>query len=37
LIENAIPGALVRREFPAGGLVCTIELPLTEQAGDGSR
>jgi two-component system CheB/CheR fusion protein len=30
LIENAIPGADVRREFQASGLVCTIELSLPE-------
>jgi two-component system CheB/CheR fusion protein len=37
LIENAIPGAIVRREFPASGLVCTIELPLSEEVGNASR
>jgi two-component system CheB/CheR fusion protein len=30
LIDNAIPGAKVHRELSATGLVCTIELPLTE-------
>ncbi|MFZ3309167.1 MAG: chemotaxis protein CheB [Xanthobacteraceae bacterium] len=30
LIENAIPGAQVRRVFHARGLACTIELPLRE-------
>jgi two-component system CheB/CheR fusion protein len=28
LIDHAIPGATVSREFPAGGLLCTVELPL---------
>lgn len=28
LIESGIPGATVKREFDATGLVCTIELPL---------
>ena len=32
LIESAIPGAKVRREFRSGGLVCTIELELPETA-----
>jgi two-component system CheB/CheR fusion protein len=35
LIENAIPGANVRREFAPSGLVCTIELPLPEERTDG--
>jgi two-component system CheB/CheR fusion protein len=35
LIENAIPGANVRREFAASGLVCTIELQLPEEKADG--
>jgi two-component system, chemotaxis family, CheB/CheR fusion protein len=30
LIEGAIPGASVRREFGRDGLVCTIEVPLPE-------
>ncbi len=30
LIENAIPGAQVKRVFNAGGLACTIELALPE-------
>src|SRR5262249_8238964 len=30
LIENAIPGATVRREFRPDGLVCSIEVPLPE-------
>jgi two-component system CheB/CheR fusion protein len=33
LIENGIPGASVKREFNPAGLICTIELPLT-QAGE---
>jgi two-component system CheB/CheR fusion protein len=37
LIENAIPGASVRREFPASGLVCTIELPLSDENADETR
>jgi two-component system CheB/CheR fusion protein len=28
LIERAIPNATVRREFGAGGVICTIEVPL---------
>lgn len=36
LIESAIPGAAVKREFRAGGLVCTIELELPEAAGNGT-
>jgi two-component system, chemotaxis family, CheB/CheR fusion protein len=31
LIENAIPGAVVRREFQPKGLVCTIELALPDE------
>ena len=31
LIDNAIPGAKVRREFSAEGLVCTIQLTLIEE------
>jgi two-component system CheB/CheR fusion protein len=30
LIEKGIPNATVKREFRAEGMVCTIELPLTE-------
>src|SRR5262249_35955351 len=30
LIDTAIPGAKVRREFQPDGLVCTIEVPLAE-------
>ena len=36
LIESAIPGATVKREFSAGGLACTIELELPEAAGNGA-
>ncbi len=32
LIESAIPGATVKREFRADGLACTIELELPEAA-----
>jgi two-component system, chemotaxis family, CheB/CheR fusion protein len=32
LIQSAIPGAQVNREFRSDGLVCTIELDLTEEA-----
>jgi two-component system CheB/CheR fusion protein len=32
LIESAIPGARVNREFRSSGLVCTIELELPEAA-----
>ena len=32
LIESAIPGATIKREFRAGGLTCTIELELPEAA-----
>src|SRR5262249_13116434 len=35
LIESAIPGAHVEREFRAPGLVCTIEVALSESNGDG--
>lgn len=28
LIENGLPGAMVRRAFEAGGLTCTIDVPL---------
>jgi two-component system CheB/CheR fusion protein len=34
LIETAIPGAKVKREFRGDGLVCTIEAPLPETAHD---
>jgi two-component system CheB/CheR fusion protein len=30
LIDTAIPGAQVKREFPAEGFACTIEVPLPE-------
>jgi two-component system, chemotaxis family, CheB/CheR fusion protein len=30
LIDTAIPGAQVQREFLPGGFVCTIDVPLTE-------
>ncbi len=36
LIESAIPGATVKREFRAGGLACTIELELPEAAENGA-
>jgi two-component system CheB/CheR fusion protein len=36
LIESAIPGATVKREFSAGGLACTIELELPEAADNGA-
>ncbi|MGC1280053.1 MAG: sensor histidine kinase, partial [Xanthobacteraceae bacterium] len=36
LIESAIPGATVKREFRAGGLACTIELELPEAAQNGA-
>ncbi|MFZ0776226.1 MAG: chemotaxis protein CheB [Xanthobacteraceae bacterium] len=36
LIESAIPGAAVKREFRAGGLACTIELGLPEAAENGA-
>lgn len=35
LIEHCIPGALVTREFPPEGLVCRIELPLSEVTDNG--
>lgn len=31
LIENAIPNAIVRREFRPQGFACTIEVPLFNQ------
>jgi two-component system CheB/CheR fusion protein len=34
LIENGLPGANVKREFGPEGLVCRIELPLSEGTGD---
>jgi len=41
LIEKSIPNATVRREFPAEGMVCKIDIPLQEavdrgRAGQGS-
>ena len=36
LIESAIPGATVKREFRAAGLACTIELELPEAAEKGA-
>jgi two-component system CheB/CheR fusion protein len=36
LIESAIPGANVEREFRSGGLTCTIDLELPEAAEDGA-
>jgi two-component system, chemotaxis family, CheB/CheR fusion protein len=35
LVNNVIPGAHVEREFASAGLVCTIELPVTESVEDG--
>ncbi len=35
LIESAIPGARVEPEYRASGLVCTIEVALSETSGDG--
>ncbi|HEX3993514.1 MAG TPA: chemotaxis protein CheB [Acetobacteraceae bacterium] len=35
LIERSLAGATVRREFARSGLVCTIELELPEDRGDG--
>ena len=34
LIEHAIPGAKVRRNFDQEGLACTIELPLPSEPDD---
>jgi two-component system, chemotaxis family, CheB/CheR fusion protein len=34
LIESAIPGGQVKREFRGDGLVCTIDMPLAEPAHD---
>jgi two-component system CheB/CheR fusion protein len=31
LIDRAVPGATVTREFRADGLRCTIEVPLSEE------
>jgi two-component system CheB/CheR fusion protein len=36
LIESAIPGAHVEWEFQPSGLVCTIELVLSEANGHGA-
>ncbi len=37
LVDTGIPGAQVEREFRSSGLVCTIELALSERAdGDGA-
>jgi two-component system, chemotaxis family, CheB/CheR fusion protein len=36
LIEGAIPGAQVKREFRSDGFVCTIGVPLTEPAQNGA-
>jgi two-component system CheB/CheR fusion protein len=36
LIEHAIPAAAVKREFLPEGLLCTIEVPLTETTRSGS-
>jgi two-component system CheB/CheR fusion protein len=36
LIETAIPGAEVKREFPPDDFVCTIEVPLAEAREPGS-
>jgi two-component system CheB/CheR fusion protein len=36
LIENGIPGAIVKREFKPAGLICTIELPLPKSGENGS-
>ena len=30
LIESAIPGGQVKREFGSDGVVCTIDVPLPE-------
>jgi two-component system, chemotaxis family, CheB/CheR fusion protein len=35
LVNNVIPGAHVEREFASAGLVCTIELAVTESVEDG--
>jgi two-component system CheB/CheR fusion protein len=36
LIESAIPGAHVEWEFQPSGLICTIEIALSEANGDGA-
>jgi two-component system, chemotaxis family, CheB/CheR fusion protein len=36
LIENGIASATVKREFERSGLICTIELPLSKLAENGS-
>ncbi len=36
LIENGISSATVKREFKRSGLICTIELPLSKPAENGS-
>jgi two-component system, chemotaxis family, CheB/CheR fusion protein len=36
LIENGISSATVKREFKRNGLICSIELPLSEPAENGS-
>jgi len=36
LIESAIPNGHVKREFGGDGVVCTIEVPLTEPTQNGS-
>jgi two-component system, chemotaxis family, CheB/CheR fusion protein len=36
LIENGLPHAIVRREFRPEGLVCTIEMPLSEASENGA-
>jgi two-component system CheB/CheR fusion protein len=33
LIESAIPGGQVKRQFRGDGLVCTIEVPLPPAVG----
>jgi two-component system, chemotaxis family, CheB/CheR fusion protein len=37
LIENAIPNAKVHRDFAASGLVCTIEVPVTNDTESAGR
>jgi two-component sensor histidine kinase len=37
LIESAIPGGQVKREFAADGMVCTILVPLPEPDRNGAR
>ena len=36
LIENGLPHAVVRSEFRPDGLVCTMEIPLSEAADRGA-